>query len=229
MRDETLRELLGPHDRDDAIVLATDLTTGEEKLLRPFAAPIGSDPLVTAARDALVADRSTTVDTGAGRVFLHVFNPPVRVVIVGAGHIAQHLASMAATVGYDVAVVDPRTAFATAERFPSVRLLRSWPAEALAELGLDRRTAVVTVTHDPKIDDPALAAALGSEVFYIGALGSRRTHGARLGRLREAGHTEEELARIRAPVGLDIGARTPGEIATSVLAQIVQALRAAGA
>ena len=133
---------------------------------------------------------------------------------------------MAAEAGYDVTVVDPRAAFATEERFPGIDLMKAWPGEGLAEVGLDRRTALVTVTHDPKLDDPALHAALASDVFYIGALGSRRTHGARLKRLREAGLSEEDLERIHAPVGLDLGARTPGEIAASVVAEIIQVLRA---
>ena len=132
---------------------------------------------------------------------------------------------MATSAGYVVTVVDPREAFATEERFPGIRLLKAWPEECLAELGLDRRTALVTVTHDPKLDDPALRAALASPVFYIGALGSRRNHGVRLERLRASGFSDDDLARIHAPVGLDIGALTPGEIAASILAELVQVLR----
>ncbi len=227
MKDVTLHALLEARADGEAVVLATDLATGEEEFIRPFAARSGDgNALVEAAREAAVADRSRTVETESGSTFLHVFNPPVRLIVVGAVHIAQPLTAMATKAGYGVTVVDPRAAFATEERFPGVALVKSWPAEGLAQLGLDRRTAVVTVTHDPKLDDPALQAALTSDVFYIGALGSRRTHGARLKRLRDAGFGEEDVGRIHAPVGLDIGARTPGEIAASVLAEIVQVLRA---
>ncbi len=227
MNDETLRSLLEARASGEAVVLATDLTTGEEELIRPFAAhQENAGALVDAARDAALADRSQTLETEAGPTFLHVFNPPLRLVVVGAVHIAQPLSAIAAEAGYDVTVVDPRSAFTTEERFPGIHLMRTWPGEGLAEIGLDRRTAVVTVTHDPKLDDPALHAALASDVFYIGALGSRRTHGARLTRLREAGLSEEDLERIHAPVGLDLGARTPGEIAASVVAEIIKVLRA---
>lgn len=229
MRRATLEALLEPRPRSEVLVLATDLGTGEQRLLRPLESSEGhTDPLATAAKAAVHADRSLTVETDGTRTFLHVFNPPVQLAIVGAVHIAQQLSAMATSAGYAVTVVDPRTAFATDARFPGVALLRSWPTEGLAELGLDRRTAVVTVTHDPKLDDPALQAALASDAFYIGALGSRRTHQARMDRLREAGLGERQLQRIHAPVGLDIGARTPGEIAASVLAEIVQELRADG-
>jgi xanthine dehydrogenase accessory factor len=149
----------------------------------------------------------------------------VRLVLVGAVHVAQALAGMAEAAGFDVVVVDPRRAFATAERFCGVPIVAGWPAEALAGIGVDRRTAVVTLAHDPKIDDPALAAALRAGCFYVGALGSRRSHAARLGRLREQGFDEGELERIHGPVGLAIGAVTAGEIATSILAQLVERLR----
>ncbi len=170
-------------------------------------------------------DRSTAVDTSVGRVFLQVFNPPLRLVIVGAVHIAQALVPMAALAGYAVTVVDPRRAFATDERFPDVAVSTDWPDEALDALAPDRRTAVVTLTHDPKLDDPALLAAVRSEAFYVGALGSRRTHAKRLDRLREQGADDAALARIRGPAGLDIGAVSPAEIAVSVLAQATEALR----
>jgi xanthine dehydrogenase accessory factor len=229
VRRATLEALIEPRPRSEVLVLATDLDTGEQRLLHPLKSSEGpTDPLAEAATTAVHADRSQAIEVDGARTFLHVFNPPVQLAIVGAVHIAQQLAAMAKSAGYAVTVVDPRTAFATQARFPGVTLLRSWPSEGLAELGLDRRTAVVTVTHDPKLDDPALQAALASDAFYIGALGSRRTHRARLDRLREAGLSESQLMRIHAPVGLDIRARTPGEIAASVLAEIVQELRANG-
>lgn len=228
MRRATLDTLLKPRGRQDPIVLATDLETGNQRVLRPLVDSQGaSDPLAGAALEALRADRSQVIESGGERVFLHVFNPPVRVVVVGAVHIAQQLCAMALSAGYGVTVVDPRRAFATEERFPGIDLVRAWPEQALAEIGLDQRTALVTVTHDPKLDDPALRAALDSDVFYVGALGSRRTHGKRLERLRQSGFDDAALERIHAPVGLDIGARTPGEIAASVIAQIVHTLRAA--
>jgi xanthine dehydrogenase accessory factor len=171
------------------------------------------------------ADRGETVETPSGRVFLNVFNPPLRLIIVGAVHIAQPLARMAAEAGYDVAVVDPRRAFGSAERFPGVTLSNDWPDEAIAAMKPDRRTAIVALTHDPKIDDPALSVVLRSDVFYIGALGSRKTHAGRLARLREHGFDDATLARIQGPIGLDIGARSPAEIAIAILAQMTAHLR----
>ncbi len=186
--------------------------------------PLPSD-LLGAVETAHRRDQSMAVDSAAGRAFLQVFNPPLRLIIVGAVHIAQALVPMAALTGYAVTVVDPRRAFATDERFPDVAVSTEWPDDAMQELAPDRRTAVVTLTHDPKLDDPALLVALRSEAFYIGALGSRRTHAKRLERLREEGADESAFARIRGPAGLDIGAVSPAEIAISVLAQMTAALR----
>ena len=160
-----------------------------------------------------------------GDCFIAIHNPPLRLAIVGAVHIAQHLVPMARACGYDVMVIDPRAAFGSAERFPGVTLSPDWPDEALEAFQIDTRTAVVTLTHDTKLDDPALRAALKSQAFYIGCLGSTRTHAKRVARLTEAGFTETDLARLHAPVGLNIGAATPAEIAVSVMAQIIQTLR----
>lgn len=194
--------------------------------------PVAGDPLPTdllgAVETAHRRDQSMAVDSSAGRAFLQVFNPPLRLVIVGAVHIAQALVPMAALAGYAVTVVDPRRAFATDERFPDVAVSTEWPDDAMEALAPDRRTAVVTLTHDPKLDDPALLAALRSDAFYIGALGSKRTHAKRLERLREEGAEETALARIHGPAGLDIGAVSPAEIAVSVLAQMTEALRRPG-
>jgi xanthine dehydrogenase accessory factor len=231
VRSATLEGLLAARGAGAPVVLATDLSTGDEYLIRPHDAvhpETHSKELVAAAATALEADRSGVWETEQGRVFLHVYNTPVRVIIVGAVHIAQPLSAMVREAGFGITVVDPRAAFITEERFPGVALEPSWPAEALLKLRLDHRTAVVTVTHDPKLDDPALQAALQSSAFYIGALGSRRTHAKRIARLTEAGFEAADIARIHAPVGLDIGSRTPGEIATSVLAQIVKVLRTPG-
>ena len=158
-------------------------------------------------------------------LFARIYNPHLRLMIVGAVHIAQNLAEMAARIGYDVTVIDPRDTWSTDERFPGVKLDRRWPSTAIEDLKPDTRTAIVTLSHDPKLDDPALHAAFESPAFYIGCLGSKKTHAARLHRLKEAGISDEQIARIHAPVGLDIGAQNPAEIALAALAQITQAQR----
>lgn len=160
-----------------------------------------------------------------GRTFVGIHNPPLRLAIVGAVHIAQPLVTMARLAGYDPVIIDPRPAFAAAARFPGERIIDEWPDEALAQFGLDARTAVVTLTHDPKIDDPAIEAALHSDVFYLGSLGSKRTHAKRVERLRQSGLDDSAIDRIHAPVGLDIGGRSPAEIALSIMAQVTQRLR----
>ncbi|MGY6535894.1 MAG: XdhC family protein [Pararhodobacter sp.] len=181
---------------------------------------IGPEDAAMAAR--FRADRSGTEESGE---FVAVFNPPLRLMVVGAVHIAQALLPMARLAGYDPVLIDPRDAFGSSARFPGAVIVHDWPDEALAAQGLDARTAVVTLTHDPKLDDPAIIAALNSDAFYLGCLGSTRTHAKRLERLRAAGVQQAALGRIHAPVGLDIGARSPAEIAVSVLAQITQVLR----
>ena len=190
----------------------------------PEGAPrlVGWDEADAALRERMRADRSGMAEDGS---FVAVHNPPLRLLVVGAVHIAQSLLPMARLAGYDPVLVDPREAFASAARFPGQTILHDWPDAALAALGPDARTAVVTLTHDPKLDDPAIMAALGSEAFYIGCLGSTRTHAKRVERLRAAGVGDAALARLHAPGGLDIGAATPAEIAVSVLAEIVARLR----
>jgi xanthine dehydrogenase accessory factor len=173
----------------------------------------------------LRADRNRSIETPAGRVFVEVFSPPRRCVVIGAVHIAQPLAKMLTLADYAVTVIDPRQSFATEARFPGVELAQEWPDEALERLRPDRASAVVTLTHDPKIDDPALAMALRSECFYIGALGSRRTHAGRCARLKEQGFTDDDLARIHAPVGLPIGGISPAEVAVSIVAEMIRVLR----
>ena len=172
-------------------------------------------------RRRLRSDKSGVLEPSGGALFARCYAQPPRMVIVGAVHITQALAPMAAMAGFEVIVIDPRRAFATAERLPGVTVTTEWPDEALARIGLDAQTAVVTLSHDPKLDDPALIAALQSSCFYIGALGSSRTHAKRVARLTEAG-LAEAIARIHAPVGLDLGGRAPAEIAVSVLAQVLQ-------
>lgn len=169
------------------------------------------------------ADRSGVEEDG--ETFVAVHNPPLRMIVVGAVHIAQALVPMAKSCGYDVSLIDPRPVFGSDERFPGQPISDDWPDEAMAAIGLDTRTAVVTLTHDPKLDDPAIMAALRSQVFYLGCLGSTRTHAKRIERLEKAGFSEADIARIHAPVGLDIGAKSPAEIAVSVMAQVTQRLR----
>jgi xanthine dehydrogenase accessory factor len=227
LADGMLAEMIRAREASEPFVVASRLDSGAHELLRPVDAS-GDDAetaLAAAARAAVLSDRAGLVDIEGEELFLRPHNPPARVIIVGAAHVTQSLVPLASEAGFDVVVVDPRAAFASEERFPDVRLVRSWPAQALDELGLDHRTAIVTVTHDPKLDDPALLAALRAKPFYIGALGSRRTHASRLARLEQEGIERAELARIHAPVGLDIGARTTQEIAVSIVAQIIQALR----
>lgn len=223
MRKETLLALNDARRAHRAVVRAVDLDSGAEQLVDP-ANP--SDALGRAAADAARADKSGPVEIDGRQWFLSVHNPPLDMAIVGAVHITQPLAAMAAIAGYDVRVIDPRTAFASAERFPDIALSHDWPDDALAKAPLGPRSALVALTHDPKLDDPALSVALRSPCFYIGALGSKKTHAARLARLREHGFSDDELSRIHGPIGLAIGARSPAEIAISILAQVTERLRA---
>ena len=225
MRPETLAALNAARADRRAAILVTDIADGEQRLVAAEA--VEADPLAPLLARALASGRSALVEAEGRQLFLTVQVPPVRLVVIGAVHIAQALAPMAAALDLAVTVIDPRTAFASPERFPGLDLVADWPDRALGARvpALDRYCALAAVTHDPKIDDPALAAALGAGCFYVGALGSRKTHAARLARLAAAGLTEAQTARIRAPIGLDIGAATPAEIALAILAEIVQALR----
>ena len=218
MTPDLLAALTALRDAKEPVVVATKLPSGEQVLLPAPAAP---EALNAAAQRALDRDESGTVNLEGVDWFLHAYNPKYRMIIVGAVHIAQALVPMAAQMGLDVVVVDPRRSFATDERFPNVTVMTDWPDEALDALAPDARTAIITLTHDPKLDDPALDRALKSKAFYIGALGSRRTHARRLDRLRELGHDDAAMARIKGPVGLNIGAVTAPEIAVSILAEFV--------
>ena len=206
------------------VVLATRLTDGFGKLLYPTEKQQESW-LTEVSHELLASDRASVIAGPDGDWFLNPFNPPLRLLVVGAVHIAQPLARMAALAGYDVTVIDPRTSFASENRFPDIDLRHDWPDDAMAALAPDTRTAVVTLTHDPKLDDPALQAALNSPSFYIGALGSKKTHAARVARLKEAGFEDIDIARIHGPVGLSIGAKSPAEIAISIMAEITGSLR----
>jgi xanthine dehydrogenase accessory factor len=203
------------------VALLTWLASGAQRLVTPDEDAALGD----AIREAFRRDRSGTVETPDGEVFIRVYNPPLRMFIIGAVHTAQFLVPLAAMLDYDITIIDPRGAFATDERFPGVKLLAEWPDEVLPDLGLDRRTALIALTHDPKIDDVALKLALASDIFYIGALGSTHTHAKRLERLNKDGVTQETLARIHAPIGLDIGSQGPAEIALSIMSQVTAVLR----
>jgi xanthine dehydrogenase accessory factor len=206
-----------------AAILLTDIGSGEQRLVRET--ETGGDPLAPVLEERFRSGKSGLVEADNGRFFLNVQVPPVRAVVVGAVHISQALAPMAKGLDLDVTIVDPRTAFATRERFPDVPVLAEWPDAVLPRLRLDRYTALLALTHDPKIDDPALTTALRAECFYIGALGSKKTHARRIERLREAGFGEADMARIHAPIGLDIGAVSPAEIAVAILGEMIAALR----
>lgn len=228
MTPATLAALASARAEAVPVVLASRLSDGVQTLLPSRDAPPADLPpaLAEAAAAALDRDESRTVTLPGGEAwFLHVYNPPPRLIVVGAVHIAQALAPMAQPLGFALTVVDPRRSFASEQRFPGVAISTDWPDEALDALRPDRRTAVVTLTHDPKLDDPALDRALRSEAFYVGALGSRKTHAARLERLRALGHDDAAMARIRGPVGLSLNAVTASEIALSVLAELVAVRR----
>ena len=207
-----------------AAVLVTNMTSHAQRLV--LGHEVAADALAEALDGALRSGKSGVIEHEGTSYFLNVQVPPVRLVVIGAVHISQALAPLAALTDFDMTVIDPRTAFASAGRFSGVKLLAQWPDEALPQIGgLDRYTAVVAVTHDPKIDDPGLVAALKAECFYIGALGSRKTHAKRVERLTALGFTESQIARIHAPIGLDIGAVSPAEIAVSILGEIIRDLR----
>jgi xanthine dehydrogenase accessory factor len=219
VKRDLLNDLLEARVHRRAVAIVTDLKSGEQRLVAR--ADSTNDPLVEQLDEAFRFDQSGTHD---GQ-FINVYNPPLRLVIIGAVHIAQAVIPIAQQLGYDITVIDPRGAFATGARFPGVALEAEWPDEVIPAIGLDPRTAMVALTHDPKIDDPALHAALKSGVFYIGALGSKKTQGARAERLKQAGFTEEQIARIHGPIGLSIGARGAPEIALSIMAEMTRALR----
>lgn len=213
LTEEMLADICTARAARTGVAYEVHTQTGTRRLI---AAGAGHGDRFRADRSGFEEDTET---------FVHIHNPPLRMIVVGAVHIAQSLVSMARMAGYDVMLVDPREAFASAERFPETVISHDWPDEALRDFGLDARTAVVTLTHDPKLDDPAIVTALGADVFYLGCLGSQRTHAKRVTRLTDAGLTPEQIARIHAPVGLNIGSKTPAEIAVSIMAQVTDVLR----
>jgi xanthine dehydrogenase accessory factor len=207
-----------------AAIVVTNIASGSQRLVK--AADIGRDPLKAELADHLRRGKSGMVESAEGRVFLTVYVPAPQLVITGAVHISQALAPIGRLLGYDVTIVDPRTAFASIERFPDVKVIAEWPDQALPPLGIDHYTAFVALTHDPKIDDPALMHALARDCFYIGALGSKKTHARRVERLKQQGVSDADIARIHAPIGLEINAVSPAEIAVAIMAQITARLRA---
>jgi xanthine dehydrogenase accessory factor len=221
---DILKSLNTERDARRAAVVVTNEATGEQRLVK--AADVAKDPLKELIEKHIRSGKSgMEEDTPQGKVFLTVHVPAPRIVVTGAVHISQALAPIAKLLGYDVTIVDPRTAFATQDRFPDVKVIAEWPDVALPPLGVDRYTAFIALTHDPKIDDPALIHALARDCFYIGALGSRKTHGRRLDRLKEQGFSDGDLGRIHAPIGLPIGAVSPAEIAVSIMGEITARLR----
>src|SRR5262245_41137075 len=206
-----------------AAVVVTDVASGAQRFVR--VADVARDPLRDAIEAQMRSGKSGMVETPNGKVFLTVHVPPPRLVITGAVHISQALAPIGRILGYDVVIVDPRTAFASIERFPDVKVIAEWPDQALPPLNIDHYTAFVALTHDPKIDDPALTHALERDCFYIGALGSRKTHARRVERLKAQGLSEATIARIHAPIGLAIGAVSPPEIAVAIMGEITARLR----
>ncbi|HEX2115232.1 MAG TPA: XdhC family protein [Alphaproteobacteria bacterium] len=231
MKQDILDALMAARRAGRPVALATNLRSGQQRLI--FADETIGElcldvDMLAAAAQALKTDRNMSFSTPAGEVFVHVYNPPPRMFVIGAVHIAQPLAKVAQLTGYGVTVIDPRRSFAGGDRFAGLDVTSEWPDEALHRLRPDARSAIVTLTHDPKIDDPALETALRSPAFYVGALGSKKTHAARLERLRRAGFSDSDLARIHGPVGIAIGAVSPAEIAVSIMAQITQQRRQGG-
>ncbi len=223
MNFETLTQLNVERAARRPALVVTDIASGEQRMVK--AADLAGDPLEAELRKQLRMGKSAMIEADGKKLFVNVYAPVARMVVIGAVHISQALAPMARSLGYDVTIVDPRTAFASPERFPDVRVVAEWPDVALPPLNVDHYTAFVAVTHDPKIDDPALLHAFERDCFYIGALGSRKTHAKRLERLKAKGASETDLARIHAPIGMPIGAVSPGEVAVSIMAQITAELR----
>jgi xanthine dehydrogenase accessory factor len=220
---EILKALNAERDTRRAAVVVTELGGGEQRLVK--ADRIAHDPLKALLEKRVRTGKSGIEETSQGKFFVTVHVPPPQLVITGAVHISQSLAPIARLLGYDVTIVDPRTAFASIERFPDVKVVAEWPDIALPRVGIDRYTAFVALTHDPKIDDPALTYALAHECFYIGALGSKKTHARRVERLKAQGISDAEIRRIHAPIGLEIGAVSPSEIAVAIMAEITGRLR----
>ncbi|QKV18058.1 XdhC family protein [Oricola thermophila] len=223
MDPHSLKRLNSARAARRAVALVTEMDSGRDRVVEEGDLVAGD--LGEALAKAFRTGKSGMVEIEGGEFFINVHLPPPRLVVIGAVHISQAMAPMARLAGYDIEIIDPRTAFATPERFEGFRLDAEWPETVLRDRPLDRYCALCAITHDPKIDDFPLKAALAAECFYVGALGSRKTHGKRVERLLAEGLTQQQIDRIAAPIGLDIGASSPAEIAVAILAQVIEAFR----
>ena len=221
MKDETLSLILSKKNNRNTIIVATDINSGEQIIINEKNDTDINNRILIAAKNNIIQGKSEILEIESNKWFINITLPPLRLITVGAVHIAQPLAEIATISGYEVIIIDPRAAFANTQRFPDIKIINEWPEVALNELAIDNRTAVVTLTHDPKLDDSALNAALKSKAFYIGSLGSKKTHKARVQRLKIANFSEDEINRIHGPIGLAIGAKSPQEIAISIISEII--------
>ena len=221
MKEETLSLILSEKNNRNTIIVATEINSGEQIIINEKNDTDINNKILIAAKDNIIQGKSEVLEIESNKWFINIPLPPLRLVTVGAVHIAQPLAEIATISGYEVIIIDPRAAFANNQRFPDIKIINEWPEVALNELGIDNRTAVVTLTHDPKLDDSALNAALKSKAFYIGSLGSKKTHKARVQRLKIANFSDDEIKRIHGPIGLAIGAKSPQEIAISIISEII--------
>ncbi|MAD11443.1 MAG: xanthine dehydrogenase [Flavobacteriaceae bacterium] len=218
MKDKTLKLVLSEKNNRNTIIVATELESGQQIILNNNDK---NNQIYISAKSLIKQGKSDILKIDNQRWFINISLPPLRLVTVGAVHIAQPLAEIATIAGYEVTIIDPRAAFANNKRFPNINIVNEWPEEALIDFKIDNRTAVVTLTHDPKLDDSALYAALNSKAFYIGSLGSKKTHNARIERLKIAGFNEDAIKNIHGPVGLSIGAKSPQEIAISIMSELI--------
>ena len=221
MKDETLSLILSEKNNRNTIIVATEINSGEQIIINEKNDTDINNKILIAAKNNVIQGKSEILEIESNKWFLNITLPPLRLITVGAVHIAQPLAEIATISGYEVIIIDPRAAFANTQRFPDIKIINEWPEVALNELGIDNRTAVATLTHDPKLDDSALNAALKSKAFYIGSLGSKKTHKARVQRLKIANFSDDEINRIHGPIGLAIGAKSPQEIAISIISEII--------
>ena len=221
MKDETLSLILSEKNNRNTIIVATEINSGEQIIINEKNDTDINNKILIAAKNNVIQGKSEILEIESNKWFLNITLPPLRLITVGAVHIAQPLAEIATISGYEVIIIDPRAAFANNQRFPDIKIINEWPEVALNELGIDNRTAVVTLTHDPKLDDSALNAALKSKAFYIGSLGSKKTHKARVQRLKISNFSDDEIKRIHGPIGLAIGAKSPQEIAISIISEII--------
>jgi xanthine dehydrogenase accessory factor len=217
LKDKTLNLVLSAKNNRNSIIVATELESGHQIIINND----DDNKIYIAAKTLIKQGKSGVLSLDSKRWFINISLPPLRLVTVGAVHIAQPLAEIATISGYEVTIIDPRAVFANDKRFPNINIVNEWPEEALISFKIDNRTAVVTLTHDPKLDDSALYTALRSDAFYIGSLGSKKTHNARIQRLKIAGFTDNEIKKIHGPVGLSIGAKSPQEIAISIMSELI--------